>query len=401
MDGGRFVAVGDLSAVLQSAPATATRTNHDGFLSPGFVDLHVHGGDGADFMDGTDEAFRTALSAHLRHGTTSILPTSTVARHDQTVEFLRRCREFHLRSGSPFSNTDSSTHSWQGPNVLGAHLYGPYFRYEARGCHSGAHLRQPESAQEEELLSFADIVRTATIAPELPGIERTARAFAERGVRLNVGHSWATFEEVARAVEWGVRHVDHLFCAMSDKSKLRPSQPFPMRGGVLEATLALDILTTEIIADGKHLAPELLQLAYKVKGPDSLALVTDSSRALDMPERSEPYLFGPVEGGEPFLHRGGVGVTLDGQSLASSTSGMDHMLRTFLAQTGAPLPDAIRMASLTPARIAGCGAEVGSLEVGKRADLLLLNRELQVVSVYLGGQRAVLNPTTFPHSGQV
>jgi N-acetylglucosamine-6-phosphate deacetylase len=226
---------------------------------------------------------------------------------------------------------------------------------------------------------------TATVAPELSGAEAFVRACGQRGVRTNMGHSQATFEQSAAAVRWGVRHVDHLFCAMSDKTKRRQFKPFPVEGGLLEATLYFDELTTEVIADGKHLSPDLLLLALKLKGPDRLALVTDSNRALDMPEGT--YIFGPLDGGEPFIHRDGVGLMPDGNGLASSAQGLDHMVRTFASQTGRPLWEVIRMASLTPARIAGHDADLGSLAPGKRADLLLLDRKLAIQQVYLDGQR--------------
>jgi N-acetylglucosamine-6-phosphate deacetylase len=189
---------------------------------------------------------------------------------------------------------------------------------------------------------------------------------------------------MADAVMWGVRHVDHLFCAMSDRAKLRQSQTYPMRGGVMEATLYFDELTTEVIADGKHLSPELLRLALKAKGPDRLALVTDCSRALDMPDGE--YQFGPLVGGERFLRHDGVGIMIDGKSLASSVMGMDHMVRTFLHGTGTSLPEVIRMATLTPAKIAGVDQEFGSLSVGKRADLVILDQSLHVMSVYQDGE---------------
>src|SRR5262249_45080634 len=153
--------------------------------------------------------------------------------------------------------------------------------------------------------------------------------------------------------------VDHLFCAMSDRARLRQTQTYPMRGGVMEATLYFDELTTEVIADGKHLQRELLQLAYKIKGPDRLALVTDCNRALDMPDGD--YLFGPSAGGELILRRDGVGLMPDGSSLASGVMGMDHMVRTFHVLTGVPLLETVRMATLTPARIAGFDKQLGSI----------------------------------------
>ncbi len=268
--------------------------------------------------------------------------------------------------------------------MLGSHFYGPYFNRDARGCHPGAEVRDPDAREFDEYLEFADSMVTATVAAELDGAEAFVRACLQRGVRTNMGHSEATFDECAAAVQWGVRHVDHLYCAMSDKSKLRRKVAFPMQGGLLEATLYFDELSTEVIADGKHLSADLLLLALKCKGPDRLALVTDCNRALDMPEGM--YIFGPLEGGEPFLHRDGVGLMPDGQGLASAAQGMDHMVRTFVAMTDRPVWEVVRMASLTPARIAGWEREIGSLETGKRGDVLVLDRQLNIRRVFIEGR---------------
>jgi N-acetylglucosamine-6-phosphate deacetylase len=178
---------------------------------------------------------------------------------------------------------------------------------------------------------------------------------------------------------------------MSDRAKLRQTQAYPMRGGVLEATLYFDELTTEVIADGKHLDRELLALALKLKGPDRLAIVTDCNRALDMPEGE--YMFGPLDGGEPFLHRDGVGIMPDGQALASGATGMDHAVRTFQKLTGAPLPQVVRMASLTPAQIIGWDDRIGSMQPGKLADILVLDRDLNVRRVFVGGREISLSTT--------
>jgi len=344
----------------------------DGYLAPGFVELHVHGGAGGDFMDGTEEAFRLALRAHARHGTTRIAVTTTVATHEQILATLELTRQFRY---APEPN---------GSRVMGAHFYGPYFRYEARGAHPGGPIRPAIEDEYSQYLEYADDLVTATVAPEIEGAKEFALACKAKGVRTNVGHSWATFDQMTEAVnEWGVRHVDHLFCAMSDKSKLRQFQMYPMQGGVLEATLYYDELTTEVIADGKHLDAGLLKLALKIKGPDRLALVTDCSRALDMPDGN--YMIGPQIGGEPLIKRDGVGMLPDGSALASSVMGMDHMIRTFLNLTGRPLWEVIRMASLTPARIAGRERELGSLEIGKRADIVTLDRNLSVKRVFIDG----------------
>jgi N-acetylglucosamine-6-phosphate deacetylase len=223
-----------------------------------------------------------------------------------------------------------------------------------------------------------------TVAPEIDNAEWLVRTYSERGVRFNAGHSFATFPQMEAAVGWGVRHVDHLFCAMSDRARLRQTQTYPMRGGVMEATLFFDELTTEVIADGKHLTPELLRFAYKVKGPDRLALVTDSMRAVDLPDGE--YWFGPEGCGERVRKMDGVGVTLDGTALASGVTGMDQAVRTMHRVAGVPLPEAIRMASLTPARILGLEADIGSIEVGKRADFAVLDAEMNVTQTWIGGE---------------
>ena len=347
------------------------------YLAPGFIDLHVHGGDGADFMDLTPEAFETVCRCHARHGTTSLTPTSTVARSEQYRQFLELCQAYqHQDSG--------------GARVLGGHLYGPYFAEAARGCHPCLDFLSPEPTRDEEFLRFAgNGLTTLTVAPELPGAERLVRAARDAGLLCTVGHSYATLSQVEAGLNWGIRHVDHLFCAMSDRARLRQSQTYPMRGGVMEATLLFDELTTEVIADGEHLSADLLRLAYKLKGPDLLALVTDAMRAVDLPDGE--YWFGPIHEGEQVRRRGNVGVMPDGNALASGVMGLDHAVRTFHRLTEAPLPEVIRMASLTPARILGRDKELGSLEVGKRADMLILNESLEVLATFRDG-RPIFGP---------
>lgn len=384
--GGYVMAGGDRIHGVWSPPHPPTLMSQQfvnlegGYLVPGFVDLHIHGGDGADFMDGTVDAFRTVCRAHVRHGTTSLLPTTTVARHEQHLAFLEVCKQ--LKGGEPGSVGPGDKET--GARILGAHFYGPYFGLEARGCHPAASVRPPKLEEYRQYLD-ANCICTATVAPELPGAEEFVRACQKRGIRCNAGHSHATFEQMEAAIGWGVRHVDHLFCAMSDRARLRQTQTYPMRGGVMEATLYYDELTTEVIADGKHLQRELLMLAHKIKGPDRLALVTDCNRALDQPDGE--YVFGPKDGGEPIIRKDGVGIMTDGQSLASGVMGMDHMVRTFHQLTGAPLHEVARMASLTPARIAGWDQELGSIKSGKLADLVVLDKDLQVREVYVAGEK--------------
>ena len=190
--------------------------------------LHVHGGDNADFMDGTTEAFETAVRAHTRHGTTTIVPTSTVARHEQTLAFLRNTRELKRRGARPPLGLG---------RVAGAHLYGPYFNEDKVGCHPKDPARPPTPDEYEQYLEFADVMLTATCAPELPGAADFYRAAASKGVRLNAGHSNATWSEMAAAHALGLRHVDHLYCAMSSVSSLRERCGTPMQASMLEFVL--------------------------------------------------------------------------------------------------------------------------------------------------------------------
>ena len=178
----------------------------------------------------------------------------------------------------------------------------------------------------------------------------------------------------------GMSHVDHFWCAMSNVASVRSRFGTPMQGSMLEFVLAHSTMSTEVIADGSHLAPELLQFAWQMKGPERLCLVTDANRALDMPPGK--YLFGNLEENVWIQSDGQVGRTSDG-GLASAIQGMDHCVRTMARHTEVPLHDIIRMASLTPATLTGMEREVGSLEPGKRADILLLNQKLQIERIFL------------------
>ena len=372
VDNGRIVALGSDTGRDAWSGATIDAAGH--FVSPGFVDVHVHGGDGADFMDGTIPAFETVVRAHIRHGTTTIVPTSTVARHEHTLAFLQNTRELKRRGPRPPLGLG---------RVVGAHLYGPYFNEDKVGCHPRDPARPPTPAEYEEYLEFADVMLTATCAPELPGAAGFYRAAAARGVRLNAGHSNATWSEMAAAYELGLRHVDHLYCAMSSVPSLRERCGTPMQASMLEFVLATPDMTTEVIADGRHLSPELLRFVATVKGADRTALVTDCSRALDRPAGT--YTFGPLDGGEAFYSDGGVGLMPNSLNLASSVRGMDFMVRHMHQQVGLDLPTAVRMATLTPATIVGLQDDVGSLVAGKRADVLLLDADLDVSRVFLDG----------------
>ena len=344
-----------------------------GWIVPGFIDIHVHGADGADYMDGTVEAVRTANRAHLRRGTTTIFPTTTTGSPAQVRRMLDACVEVR-RSWTPAD----------GARIGGVHLYGPYFAEKKVGCHSVAGRRDP-SVEEYEGYFKLGIVKIATCAAELAGAEEFYRAARRRKCLVTCGHSNATWSDMARAYQAGMRHVDHFWCAMSSVASLRSEYGTPMQASMEQFVLAREEMSTEIIADGEHLAKELLDFAYQMKGPRRLCLVTDSNRALGMtPGR---YRFGPIEDGAWFESNGRVGF-VPGSGLASSVVALDTMVRNMKAMTKAPLEDVIRMASLTPAERAGVAADVGSLEPGKHADIVILDRQLKVRRVFIGGVEA-------------
>jgi len=363
---GRIAAIGPRVALPRDAVTIDAR---GAFLAPGFVDLHVHGGGGADFMDGDEGAVRTALATHARHGTTTIFPTTTTGTPAQIDAMLAACRTVR-----------DSWHPGEGARIGGVHVYGPYFASDKVGCH-GIDGRRDPRPEEYEAWFRDDLVRIATCAAELPGAEAFYRAAQRKKCLVTCGHSNATWGEMERAFRAGVRHVDHFWCAMSSVVSLRARCGTPMEAGMEQFVLATPAMSTEVIADGAHLGPDLLAFALRMLGPERLCLVTDSSRALDMP--AGRYRFGPEDGGSWFESDGSVGRA--GGSLASSVMGMDHMVRTMQAATRADLSTLIRLASLTPAERVGIADQCGSLAVGKRADVLLLSRRLKVRRVFIGG----------------
>ncbi len=368
-EGGRITRVGRTHRLPPGATLIDAR---GGYIAPGFVDIHVHGGDGADFMDGTADAIRTACRAHARHGTTTIFPTTTTGSPEQLAALLRACVEARRRKTAA-----------NGARVAGVHFYGPYFAPDKVGCHSQAGRRDPD-AREYRRHFATGIIRIATCAAELPGAEVFYREARKRGCLVTCGHSNATWAEMARAFRAGMRHVDHFWCAMSSVASLRQRQGTPMQASMEQFVLAHDAMSTEVIADGCHLSPELLEFAYRQLGPRRLCLVTDANRALDMPPGR--YRFGSAVDGEWIESDGRVGFVPGGGALASSVVGLDTMTRNMKAMTSASLSEVIRMASLTPAERAGVADEVGSLTPGKRADVLVLNKRLQVKRVFIGGE---------------
>ena len=363
---------GRIETVKRGAPSKRAEVidAQDGWIVPGYVDIHVHGGDGADYMDGNPEAVRTANRAHLRHGTTTIFPTTTTGSPAKVRRMIDACLDAR-RNWTPED----------GSRIGGVHLYGPYFAGNKVGCHAVEGRRDPSAEEYDEYFRLG-IVKVATCAAELPGAEAFYRAARRRKCLVTCGHSNATWTEMSRAYKAGMRHVDHFWCAMSSVSSLRTTYGTPMQASMEEFVLAHAEMSTEVIADGEHLSKELLEFAWRMKGPQRLCLVTDSNRALDMPPGR--YRFGPIEDGSWFESNGKVGF-VRGAGLASSVVALDTMVRNMKALTAAPIEDVVRMASLTPAERAGVADQAGSLEPGKRADVLILDRRLRVRRVFVDG----------------
>lgn len=328
-------------------------------------------------MDGDEQAVRTAIHVHAGHGTTTLFPTTTTGSPAQINGMLDSCEAVQA--------------VWQaadGARIAGVHFYGPYFAEDKVGAHPQAGRRDPDPVEYSEVFDRG-IVQIATCAAELPGAVAFYREAHGRSYLVTCGHSNAGWREMQAAFTAGVRHVDHFWCAMSSIESLLERFDTPMQGSMEHFVLMHEPMSTEVIADGEHLAPELLEFAFRMKGPDRLCLVTDASGAVDMP--AGEYMIGPRGAGEPFWSDTKRGLTVVGRKLASSVTGMDHMVRHMAANTTATLPEVVQMASLTPARRAGVADSVGSLEVGKRADVVVFGPELDVKRVFLAAVEYVPN----------
>ena len=341
-----------------------------GWISPGFVDIHVHGGGGSDFMDGSLEAVRESCQAHARHGTTTLFPTTSTGSPKQIRSMLDACVA-----------AQKNWNAEAGAAIGGVHLYGPFFAKEKVGCHNETGCRTPSSKEFKSYFK-SGIIKVATCAAELPGADAFYRYASQQGCLVTCGHSNSSWSEMDAAFKNGMRHVDHFWCAMSTVPSIRKRLGVPMQGSMLEYVLGNPEMSTEVIADGMHLSAELLRFAWQLKTSSRLCLVTDCNRALDMPPGK--YRFGPQSDGSWFTSDGKVGWASP-DSLASSVSGMDHMVRIMHRSADIPLPEVIRMASLTPAERVGMVEQIGSLQRGKQADILVLSKRLKVKQVFLRG----------------
>ncbi|MBE6725257.1 MAG: N-acetylglucosamine-6-phosphate deacetylase [Ruminococcaceae bacterium] len=352
----------DLTA--EEIPADRTIDGGGAYLSAGWIDIHTHGAGGADFLDGTAEAFRTAARTHGAHGTTTLIPTTTSVDAERilcTAEAYDAVRD------------DPSL-----PSMPGLHLEGPYLAPSQKGAQEDRFIRPFDERETDEILSYSDRILRWTAAPELPGAERFARACLAHGVLPCIGHTDATFSDTERAYRAGFTHVTHLYSCMSTVRRVNAYRV----AGVLEAAYYLDGMTAELIADGCHLPPELLRFAFKFKGRENLALVTDSMRAAGMPEG--PSVLGAMDNGLPVAVERGVAWLTDRSAFAGSCATMDRLIRTAVS-AGIPLTDAVYMATAAPARILNL-TDRGALTPGKRADLTLFDDGIRVKRVFVAGR---------------
>lgn len=330
------------------------------YLSPGFIDLHCHGGGGHDFMDATPDAFIGACVTHARYGTTTLLPT-TLAGDD--ADLRQTFDVFHQVKDADYA----------GARMPGMHLEGPYFAAEYKGAQDETYIRAPEPEDYRRIYEWADgaILRWSA-APELPGALAFGRFLQEKGIIASLAHTAATCQETVAAYENGFRLATHLYSGMSTITR-RHGFRIP---GVVEACYLLDGMQAELIADGCHLPAELLQLAYKIKGASQLVLVTDSMRGAGMPEGES--ILGSLRHGQRVFIEQGVAFMPDRGCFAGSVCTADRLVRTMTELAGIPLWEAVQMITANPAAILGLSDRKGTIAVGMDGDLVLFDEHIHV-----------------------
>jgi len=337
------------------------------YLSPGFIDIHTHGAGGADFMDQTEESLYQACYTHMKHGTTSIVPTTLTSTRESLKEFLKFFDTIQLEKDGM-------------PNILGLHLEGPYFANSQRGAQDPKYLRNPDPEEYMDALTCSNRILRWSFAIELPGSEEFLKELRKHHIISSLAHSDATCQEVMRAYENGVSALTHFYSCMTGVHRKNAYRV----AGAIEAGYLIDDLYVEVIADGCHLPAELLQLIFKIKGADRICLVTDSMRAAGMPDGE--YLLGSLSSGQRCIVEEGVAKLPDRTAFAGSVATTDRLVRTMHSLTNAPLHEVVKMASLTPAKLLRIDDKKGSICVGKDADLIVFNDEIEIQKVMVRGE---------------
>jgi len=338
------------------------------YISPGFIDIHVHGGGGHDFMDNDAEGFLKIAELHAKYGTTSMVPTTLTSEKDNLMKTLD-LYEYAKRSNK------------NGAQFLGLHLEGPYFAMNQRGAQDPQHIRDPDPEEYKEILERADLIARWSAAPERNGAMAFGRYLRKKGVLAAIAHTDAVYEEVVEAVENGYSLSTHLYSGMSGVSRKNAYR----YAGVIESSLLMDELDVEIIADGIHLPAPLLKLIYKVKGPHKIALITDAMRAAGKPPGES--VLGNKDTGLRVIVEDDVAKLPDRSAFAGSVSTTDRLVRNMVKMADVPLKDAILMMSTTPARIMGIEQKKGSLITGKDADIVIFNEDIQIQKTIIGGKQ--------------
>jgi len=352
---GKIVAVGPEAALgpLEGAQIIDARGM---IITPGFLDIHVHGSMGHDTMDGTAEALEGMARFFVSHGVTSFLPTTITGPRDKILAAIE--------------TVDRWSGAEDGAEALGVHLEGPYISVEKRGAQPAQYIR-PAEATEYELFFKKGGVKLITLAPEVPENKGLIAYALQKGATVAVGHSAATYEEVMESVSLGLSHAAHTFNGMGGLHHREP--------GTAGAVLTSDQITAEVIADNIHVHPAMVRLLVRAKGIERVVLVTDAMRACGMADGFYEL------GGEEIVVQDGVARTREG-SLAGSTLTMDRAVRNLIGAADIPLPQALQMATYNPARALGVDDRKGSLAPGKDADILLLDDSLRIALTMVKGQ---------------
>lgn len=337
------------------------------YIVPGFVCMHAHGGGGHDFTEGTEEAFRSIIHAHLRHGATGIFPTLSSSPFSKLHQAAALCQQLMDEPGT---------------SVLGLHIEGPYLNPKMAGSQFAGQVKEIEEKEYKELVESTRCIKRWDASPELPGALDFARYLRGKGILAAASHTEAEYDGIKAAYEAGFTHAAHFYNAMPGFHKRREYK----YEGTVESVYLTDGMTIELIADGIHLPATILKLAYKLKGVEHTCLVTDalSCAATDGKEINDPR----------YIIEDGVCKLADRSSLAGSIATMDTLVRT-MVKAGIPLGDALRMASETPARIMGVYDRKGSLQKDKDADILVMDKDLNLRAVWQGGKLVEETNTLF------
>ena len=336
------------------------------YIAPGFMDIHIHGGGGYDFMDGSEEAFLKIAQIHAQHGTTSMVPTTLTSEKENLLQTL------NIYEQANRNNT-------KGAHLLGMHLEGPYFAMNQRGAQDPRYIRKPDPAENQEMLAKSSSILRWSAAPELEGAIKFGKYLRSKGILAAVAHTDAIYEEVLEAFENGYSLATHLYSAMSGVTRRNAFR----YAGTIEAAYLIDEMDVEIIADGIHLPAPLLKLVYKIKGPGRTALITDAMRAAGMPPGES--ILGPIKNGLKVIVEDGVAKLPDRTSFAGSVATADRLVRNMIRMAGVPLLEAVQMITTTPARIMGVDKKKGSLVAGKDADIVIFDENIQVELTMVNG----------------